>query len=192
MFVIPVNPALSVDSEQSSYKKRSNPAFGMQLTRETKLFLKKARELARENPDSNFNDRLARLCAVIYDLTSKGRRGDDLRLEIVNPLWDGLQPFTAGAQVKLEAVSRKIGDTALHVKRTIKEVGDVLEGRTIIDEALELLADEKLRAKPAILLHETIIKAQEGLSTGIENVRVAVAPLRRRIASFGAPEKQAS
>lgn len=181
MFVIPVNPALSIDSEQSSYKIRKQPAFGMQLTRETQLFLERAAELATANPKSRFKQQLTRLMEVIEQATSSGRENDGLKLEINNPLWDGVEAFTLDAQVKLENLGRIVEGKTQSLKRTITNLGDTLEGETIIDVALSLLADKKGKALHPIRLQNVIMNAQEGLNKGVERIRVAAAPLKERI-----------
>lgn len=181
MFVIPVNPALSIDSEQSSYKIKNNPAFGMQVTRETELFLKKAADIATANPNSRLKVQLVKLMEVIEQATIAGRENDGLKLEIV-PLWEGFEGFTMDARVKLESIGRKVEDKVLSITRIIDNRSDALEGETIIDVALNLLADKNGKVLRPIRLHEAIVKAQEGLTNGIEHIRVEVVePIRKKV-----------
>lgn len=182
MFVIPVNPALSIDSEQSSYKIKNNPAFGMQVTRETELFLKKAADIATANPNSRFKQQFEKLMEVIEQAISPGRQNDELELEIGNPLWEGLDALTRDAQVTVKNLGRVVGDKAQGITRIITNVGDTLEGETIIDVALNLLADKNGKVLRPIRLHEAIVKAQEGLTNGIEHIRVEVVePIRKKV-----------
>lgn len=189
MFVIPVSPALNVDSEQNSYKAKNNPAFGLQLTRDTKLFLKKAREFARENPDSTFTETLAKLCTVIRDLTSKDRRNDGLQLDIRNPEWgEGLKPFTIGAQVKLENIVRAVGGKARSLTKIITNIGDPMKDETVMDVALRLLTDINGKALPPNRLNRAIENARKRFKDGVEFVHIQVVePLKTRISDEMAP-----
>lgn len=188
MFVIPVRAALSSDTEQNNLKINQCPSFKMQVTQDTKLFLKTARKLAKANPDSRFAEKLLELQEVLKDATKKIRRGDALRLHIEPLGWDGIEAFSV-ASVKLEAVGKKIGGKSLSIIKSIVNNDADLECRTIIDEALELLAAKNLKAKPVIRLHEAIMNAQKGLNSRLESVRETVSLAIEKIVPDTLPPK---
>lgn len=173
MFVIPVRATIGSESEQNILKANQYPSFKMQVTHDTKHFLKEARKLAKANPDSRFAEKLLQLQEVLKDATKKNRRGDALRLHIEPLGWDGIEAFSV-ARVKLEAVGKKIGGKSISVIKSIVNNDADLECRTIIDEALELLAAKNLKAKPVIRIHEIIMKAQKGLNSSLESARETV------------------
>lgn len=190
MFVIPVSPALSADPEQSSFNFKKHPSFGLSVTPESRRFLEKATDLALANPESRLAQQLTRLMEVLDEVEI---RNDGLQLVIDNPLWEGIQSLTVDARVKLENLGRVVEGKAQSLTKTITNLGDTLEGETIIDVALRLLADKNGKALHPIWLNEAITNAQERFSNGIEQVRVNVVdPLRRKISSFWTPETQAS
>lgn len=194
MIVIPVTPALSIETEQNSFKTRkNNPAFGLHLTRETQQFLEQAADLAVANPKSRFKKQLIKLMEVIDEATSPSRENDGLQLEITNPLWEGIEAFTMDARLKLENIGRAVGEKAQSLTKIVITPSDTLEEETIIDVALNLLADNEGKALHPIRLHEAIIKAQEHFDKGVEHVRLNVVdPLRKRISDAWDPEIQAS
>lgn len=190
MIVIPVSPALSIETEQNSFKTRkNNPKFGLKITDETKLFLEKAKVLADANPESGFKARFEKLMEVIVEAASGGRENDGLLLEITNPLWDGIAALGMDAQLKLESIGNSVGDKARSLTKIVVTPGDGLEGETIIDVALKVLADKKEKALHPIRLHEAIMQAQERFKGGVERVRLNV---RRRISNAWDPETQVS
>ncbi len=188
MFVIPVSPALSVDSEHNSNKVRKNPMFGLKLTGNAEQFLKTATDIAAAHPESRFKRKLQELMEVLVEtMEGEGRENDGLRLEITHPLRQGIEAFTEGAKVKLENLGRVVEGKAQSLTKVITNSGDPLEGETIIDVALGLLADKKGKALSSFRFYNAITKAQEAFKDGVEQVSVN---LRRNISGVWTPNNQ--
>lgn len=177
MFVIPVSPTLSVDSEQNSYKSRRHPSFGLQLSQSAEeVFTHLKTELSKKAKHTPQQKALARMIRVIDEL--KERDFDQIRLDITE-VADGAKKVL---QFKLEKLSHAVNGVPLQINRFCDK-----KGGAVADTLSELFLDKRGKMLNPLALGTKIVNDAIALCGKNLQITLLPPPLRKPDAAVVTP-----
>ncbi len=157
MNVAPVSFLTNTSSGKNNQKTKSNPSFGLLANESAKNVLASARKLADAEPFSKFAQTFRKLDAVLNGLSI---RNDNLTLGIKsNTEGTGIDAFANASAYIFKSDCdefERVDGKPPHILREVHVKAPTLQGQTIFDVLLSLLADRNGSPISQVFIHNKI------------------------------------